>query len=215
MMYTRCIALLVFLVLAICESPEGCLPRGISLNGFQTKLYPYTNQDGTTLKILDYVSVGYAENPLYYTIAANSGYGFSWQNSTDIWYHGVGYDFVYGYNTTISNFTMEITGYYFAKLDGDYTISLSQIDDSAALFIGDGVAFACCNSSPIVGTAVPLLFTYDKVEVSSKVTLIGNTYYPIRIVYTNAAGTIGFFPYSLYHRSIRSTSGYIIWFCGF
>lgn len=57
-----------------------------------------------------------------------------------------GTDF-YGFYTSCTNFTMEITGYFLAKQTGTYKLNLPVIDDSVILQFGHGVAFDCCNQN--------------------------------------------------------------------
>ncbi|CAK7915503.1 flocculation protein Flo5p [[Candida] anglica] len=172
-------------------SPDGCVPRGEMSSGFQAKFYPYQLQDQFTMASLDYVSTGYTKNKLLHTIDSVEDINFSWK----LWYNpydgGIHKDYVYGYYTTITNFTMELTGYYHALEAGEYTFNLNKIDDSAAVFIGDGKAFDCCKDTPTVDPKDYSIFVYkvwqgEARSTSATVRLEADTYYPIRIVYTNA-----------------------------
>ena len=170
----------------------GCLPKGTTkTSGFTANFYPYTMGDSTTMSDLDYVLSGYKNNEIIASASGILDISFDWVNKTyplSMVPHTYN---LYGVPITITNFTVELTGYYYAATEGDYTFKLTQIDDSAAVFLGDGSAFDCCKTNPSVDPSDFMIYTYkiwggSKRDKEATVNLAADTYYPIRIVYTNA-----------------------------
>ncbi|SSD61959.1 uncharacterized protein SCODWIG_03720 [Saccharomycodes ludwigii] len=99
---------------------------------------------------------------------------------------------IFDYNTTFTNFTMELTGYFLAPQTGSYTFTLGYVDDSAGLLFGEN-AFGCCQQNDI--TASTTNFLVDAIKnwhvgiqnyAVAKITMNAGSYYPIRIVFSNA-----------------------------
>ncbi|GMM57030.1 hypothetical protein DAKH74_036460 [Maudiozyma humilis] len=106
---------------------------------------------------------------------------------------------VYGFNTYPTNFTVELTGYVLAPMNGYYTFSLSNVDDAAAISVGAGTAFTCCQQATSSGTGSgdggldvngikpPI---GDASSITADIYLAEGQYYPVKLVYTNI-GSIG------------------------
>ncbi|CCK72445.1 uncharacterized protein KNAG_0K00780 [Huiozyma naganishii CBS 8797] len=94
---------------------------------------------------------------------------------------------IYGFQTTVSNVTVELTGYLKAPQTGPYTMIFSNIDDVAYFFVGSDTAFGCCNQdgdlSEVDGYTMGVMYPYAK-QVTFN--MVEGQYYPIRIVYSNA-----------------------------
>ncbi|CAK7917513.1 hypothetical protein CAAN3_21S00716 [[Candida] anglica] len=174
------------------HASRGCAPAGVGKGGFNVKIYPYKISDSKTMNDLEYVSYGYFNNKVLSTMNAVKDINFEWSNypEPDIGY-AVENNLYGGPPITITNFTMELTGYYHSVEAGDYTFQLSKIDDSAAVFIGDGIVFDCCKETPTIDPTDYQIFT-SKVwngktgNTKATVKFAADTYYPMRIVYTNA-----------------------------
>ena len=61
---------------------------------------------------------------------------------------------LFGFYTTPTNITLEMTGYFLPPQTGSYTFRFAKVDDSAILSVGGNVAFECCaqEQPPITST---------------------------------------------------------------
>ncbi|CAD6469106.1 CBK_G0016800.mRNA.1.CDS.1 [Saccharomyces cerevisiae] len=97
---------------------------------------------------------------------------------------------LFGFYTTPTNVTVEMTGYFLAPENGSYTFSFYTVDDSAILSIGGDNAFACCEQQQSSVTSTN--FTIDAVggndgsSSEGSVYLYAGYYYPMKIVFSNA-----------------------------
>ncbi|CAI4446053.1 BBL_G0016510.mRNA.1.CDS.1 [Saccharomyces cerevisiae] len=97
---------------------------------------------------------------------------------------------LFGFYTTPTNVTVEMTGYFLAPENGSYTFSFYTVDDSAILSIGGDNAFACCKQQQSSVTSTN--FTIDAVggndgsSSEGSVYLYAGYYYPMKIVFSNA-----------------------------
>ncbi|KAG0678849.1 hypothetical protein C6P43_000477 [Kluyveromyces marxianus] len=88
---------------------------------------------------------------------------------------------------TITNFSMLITGYFYAQKSGEYEFSLDYVDDLSYVNIGAGKAFDCCHKQISVTDPGPfdLSTIWPKTSDTATVTLFEGFYYPLRIFYIN------------------------------
>ncbi|CAD6622821.1 AMH_1a_G0016440.mRNA.1.CDS.1 [Saccharomyces cerevisiae] len=97
---------------------------------------------------------------------------------------------LFGFYTTPTNVTVEMTGYFLAPENGSYTFSFDTVDESAILSIGGDNAFACCEQQQSSVTSTN--FTIDAVggndgsSSEGSVYLYAGYYYPMKIVFSNA-----------------------------
>ena len=100
----------------------------------------------------------------------------------------------YNYNQpiTLTNFSMLITGYFYAQKSGSYEFML-DVDDLAYVNIGAGSAFDCCNREISVSDPGPfdLSAIWPASKKSATVNLSEGFYYPLRIFYINRQGIAG------------------------
>ncbi|KOG99772.1 uncharacterized protein DI49_1606, partial [Saccharomyces eubayanus] len=96
---------------------------------------------------------------------------------------------LFGFYTTPTNVTVEMTGYFLPPENGSYTFTFPRVDDSAILSVGGDAAFGCCEQqrSPVTSTD----FTVDGVGkqdeyVEGSVYMYAGYYYPMKIVFSNA-----------------------------
>ncbi|CAI4713409.1 CEI_1a_G0038830.mRNA.1.CDS.1 [Saccharomyces cerevisiae] len=100
---------------------------------------------------------------------------------------------LFGFYTTPTNVTVEMTGYFLPPKTGTYTFGFATVDDSAILSIGGNVAFECCKQEqpPITSTD----FTINGIkpwnadaptDIKGSTYMYAGYYYPIKIVYSNA-----------------------------
>ena len=100
----------------------------------------------------------------------------------------------YNYNQpiTLTNFSMLITGYFYAQKSGSYEFML-DVDDLAYVNIGAGSVFDCCNREISVSDPGPfdLSAIWPASKKSATVNLSEGFYYPLRIFYINRQGIAG------------------------
>lgn len=95
---------------------------------------------------------------------------------------------IYGTTIANSNFTLELTGYYYAPLTGLYTFTL-QGDDGASMQVGAGTD--CCGSvlDSVTGQfSIKSVFQAGVNPTTTVQQLTAGTYYPIKIVYFQIVG---------------------------
>ncbi|KOG98413.1 Flo10p DI49_3472, partial [Saccharomyces eubayanus] len=100
---------------------------------------------------------------------------------------------LFGFYTTPTNVTVEMTGYFLAPKTGSYTFGFGTVDDSAILSIGGNVAFDCCKQEqpPVTSTD----FTINGIKpwnadaptnIEGSVYMYAGYYYPMKVVFSNA-----------------------------
>ncbi|SMN20083.1 similar to Saccharomyces cerevisiae YHR211W FLO5 Lectin-like cell wall protein (flocculin) (Partial), partial [Maudiozyma saulgeensis] len=202
---------------------SSCLPTGPSTQGFSARFFPYrigstqatnnnlwvqglymtNNPIGTSNNIID---PNYSVRPCILgptTFTCPLSASLNWADSTHLRCNyqtcknadsdAVGNINMYGFMTTATNITVELSGYLYTTQTGNYSFSLNNVDDAASITVGAGVAFDCCAQSD---QHPSLMFYSDVVSikpsvgaamtVSSKIYLYAGNYYPVKIVYTNS-----------------------------
>ncbi|QID83225.1 flocculation protein flo5 [Saccharomyces pastorianus] len=184
--------------------------------------YKYTLKDSTTYSYPGYMAYGYAsgqklgsvggqtKTSIDYNIpcvsssgtfacpqgdATTTRRGWSCQRKACSNDQGVAYwsSDLFGFYTTPTNVTLEMTGYFLPPQTGTYTFSFATVDDSAVLSVGGDVAFECCaqEQPPITSTD----FTINGIKpwvgslppnIEGSVYMYANYYYPMKVVYSNA-----------------------------
>lgn len=96
----------------------------------------------------------------------------------------------YDQEITLTNFSMLITGYFYAEKTGEYKFNLDYIDDLSYLNIGAGKAFDCCQKEASVSNPSPfdLSVIWPYASNSATTNLLGGYYYPLRIFFINRQG---------------------------
>ncbi|CAI5011748.1 ATV_HP_G0151150.mRNA.1.CDS.1 [Saccharomyces cerevisiae] len=100
---------------------------------------------------------------------------------------------LFGFYTTPTNVTVEMTGYFLPPQTGSYIFKFATVDDSAILSVGGATAFDCCaqQQPPITSTN----FTINGIKpwggslppnVEGTVYMYAGFYYPMKVVYSNA-----------------------------
>lgn len=99
---------------------------------------------------------------------------------------------VLGLSTTVTNFTLELTGYIKVDVTGAYKFVINAADDVAGVAIGGGSAFDCCDSGLSKGVADPFFdangvkdWDYSPSPISADIYLHAGVYYPVRLMYAN------------------------------
>ncbi|GME77432.1 unnamed protein product [Ambrosiozyma monospora] len=167
--------------------PSACDFNLVKLSsGFKATFYDYELDSKSAVEVESFYESGYQTYGVLTSVSGVTDVTIDSQESSKGSIEGT----VYGQTVSISNFVVELTGYFRASTSGTYTFTLSNIDDGAGLFIGSA-AFDCCESGTgSTASGSPLVFTY-KPSDSSASTVSGSVYlesgslYPIKIVYVN------------------------------
>ncbi|KAJ1051706.1 hypothetical protein FZC28_6444g119 [Saccharomyces cerevisiae] len=216
------LVILAFLALINVASgaTEACLPAGQRKSGMNINFYQYSLKDSSTYSNAAYMAYGYASKTklgsvggqtdisIDYNIPCVSSSGTfpcpqedsygNWgckgmgacSNSQGIAYWSTD---LFGFYTTPTNVTLEMTGYFLPPQTGSYTFSFATVDDSAILSVGGSIAFECCaqEQPPITSTN----FTIDGIKpwqgslpdnITGTVYMYAGYYYPLKVVYSNA-----------------------------
>ncbi|GMM54361.1 hypothetical protein DAKH74_009770 [Maudiozyma humilis] len=214
--------LLTFLDGIVFSQKVPCAPHGDATQGFRARFFPgeLNNQKALQSRnflVQDYLrtsSIGEVDGiinpnfnirPCYIdpnkrTCPLNSDYyslGFDryfcgakiCENKATGVVHDVN---VLGFRTTVTNFTLELTGYIKVDVTGVYKFVINAADDVAGIAIGGGTAFDCCDTDVSSALTEPY-FDTDGVKnwgkyqspVSSNVYLYSGMYYPVRMMYAN------------------------------
>ena len=80
---------------------------------------------------------------------------------------------LFGFYTSPTNITVEMTGYFLPPESGDYTFTFGTADDSAVLSVGGEAAFRCCDQQSSVKSTS---FTVDGVGSMGGPTIEGSVY---------------------------------------
>ncbi|CAI4600025.1 ADI_G0029150.mRNA.1.CDS.1 [Saccharomyces cerevisiae] len=202
-------------------SMEACLPDGEKKNGMNINFYQYTLMDSSTYSNAAYMAYEYANEAklgsvggqttisINYDIPCVSDFGtFSCpqEDSSDEWGFMCNNEFcsnsqasaywssdLFGFYTTPTNVTVEMTAYFLPPQTGSYTFRFATVDDSAILSVGGNVAFECCaqEQPPITSTD----FTINGIKpwqgslpdnIGGTVYMYAGYYYPLKVVYSNA-----------------------------
>ncbi|CAI4526442.1 CPG_1a_G0025570.mRNA.1.CDS.1 [Saccharomyces cerevisiae] len=202
-------------------SMEACLPDGEKKNGMNINFYQYTLMDSSTYSNAAYMAYQYANEAklgsvggqttisINYDIPCVSDFGtFSCpqEDSSDEWGFMCNNEFcsnsqasaywssdLFGFYTTPTNVTVEMTAYFLPPQTGSYTFRFATVDDSAILSVGGNVAFECCaqEQPPITSTD----FTINGIKpwqgslpdnIGGTVYMYAGYYYPLKVVYSNA-----------------------------
>ncbi|VEU23250.1 DEKNAAC104369, partial [Brettanomyces naardenensis] len=95
---------------------------------------------------------------------------------------------IYGVLDHNGNFSLELSGYFFAQETGLYTFELTNIDDAALVWFGDGLS--CCDPSvtpdtdPVFGASWVSNGNINGAGIAYIYMVAGN-FYPVRIAYCN------------------------------
>ncbi|CAI4521983.1 CPA_1a_G0025610.mRNA.1.CDS.1 [Saccharomyces cerevisiae] len=201
-------------------STQACLPAGQRKNGMNVNFYKYALMDSTTYSYPQYMASGYASTQKLGSVSEQTDISINYDLSCVTWFgtfkcpqsdaygdwgcrgHGecsnsqsVSYwsTDLFGFYTTPTNITLEMTGYFYPQQTGSYTFRFATVDDSAILSVGGDVAFECCaqEQPPITSTD----FTINGIKpwqgslpdnIEGTVYMYAGYYYPIKVVYSNA-----------------------------
>lgn len=194
--------LISILSLACCThaltTPLACNPTGVKTQGFTAKFYEYPLQDFSTYRSIDYLTGGYKE--LYY-FGKKSGITDINISDNSV-YTSVVQGELYGFPVSISNFTIEFSGYYIPPITGLYRLNVGGADDSIAVMFGAGEAFTCCDPDGQGDGSYSLYYYlgYNYGIMNAEVYLTAGKAYPIKVVWSNLQT-----PYSLLFRMVYPT----------
>lgn len=215
------------------------IPNEHALNpGFVGKWFCYDINDESSYQSAEYMQYGYLQSEPYHiqdgitdiTVSTpippslngstdeenqseseSEGSNYLNKRSTEVYESAYG-DYFFGFNTTYTNLTIELSGLYLAPQDGDYQFKFTSYDNSAVMFFGAYDTQLCpsCAQDPEpvmllkreylddnYQTSIPFFLSCIDMQCSpdypGTVKLMAGQYYPIIIVYTNAhlQGSLG------------------------
>ncbi|CAI5188484.1 ANL_HP_G0134670.mRNA.1.CDS.1 [Saccharomyces cerevisiae] len=199
---------------------EACLPAGQRKSGMNINFYQYSLMDSSTYSNAAYMAYQYADKVKLGSVSGQTNISINYNlpcvttsgtyqcPQEDVYGNwgcrGKGMcsnsqasaywsSDLFGFYTTPTNVTVEMTGYFLPPQTGSYTFSFATVDDSAILSVGGNVAFECCaqEQPPIMSTD----FTINGIKpwdgslppnVEGTVYMYAGFYYPMKIVYSNA-----------------------------
>ncbi|CCK71802.1 uncharacterized protein KNAG_0I00100 [Huiozyma naganishii CBS 8797] len=193
--------------------PEACAVKGVASEGLTAKFYPFPFQKFSLVRTPKFYGHDYAvPSPIHelknivdpnFVIGAeciptDKSAPFICHNPTSHYCGSIECEpfqknspywttDIYGYNTTVSNITLELTGYLRAPETGVYNFHVDPADEAVYLYVGPGDAFNCCeqDSKPTVGATAALGLVFPK-SGETQFYLVEGNYYPIKLVYFNA-----------------------------
>ncbi|CAI4240857.1 BGP_1a_G0000770.mRNA.1.CDS.1 [Saccharomyces cerevisiae] len=199
---------------------EACLPAGQRKSGMNINFYQYSLKDSSTYSNAAYMAYQYADKVKLGSVSGQTDISINYNlpcvttsgtyqcpqedaygnwgcrgkgrcsNSQAVSYWSTD---LFGFYTTPTNITLEMTGYFLPPQTGSYTFSFATVDDSAILSVGGSIAFECCaqEQPPITSTN----FTINGIKpwhgtlpdnIAGTVYMYAGFYYPMKIVYSNA-----------------------------
>ncbi|CAI4247113.1 ADI_G0000990.mRNA.1.CDS.1 [Saccharomyces cerevisiae] len=199
---------------------EACLLAGQRKSGMNINFYQYSLKDSSTYSNAAYMAYGYASKTKLGSVGGQTDisidYNIPCVSSSDTFpcpqedsygnwgckgmgacsnSQGIAYwsTDLFGFYTTPTNVTLEMTGYFLPPQTGSYTFKFATVDDSAILSVGGATAFDCCaqQQPPITSTN----FTINGIKpwggslppnVEGTVYMYAGFYYPMKVVYSNA-----------------------------
>lgn len=161
---------------------SGCSSVFGSL-GYIAKFYPYAIGDEQTVYDISYYESGYQGVSSLGMVSNVLSIDFSWIENPDSTAPAQGS--IYGFSVTSTNFTVELTGYFLPGSLGTYTFEISNVNDGAAVFIGDGSAFQCGKLLSKRSTSGYIFATGPNGISQGTVELEAGIYYPVRLVFVN------------------------------
>ncbi|CAI5053885.1 ATV_HP_G0024030.mRNA.1.CDS.1 [Saccharomyces cerevisiae] len=220
--YCLLLAIVTLLGLAnvISATTAACLPANSRKNGMNVNFYQYSLMDSSTYSNAAYMAYQYADKVKLGSVSGQTDISINYNlpcvttsgtyqcpqedaygnwgcrgkgrcsNSQAVSYWSTD---LFGFYTTPTNITLEMTGYFLPPQTGSYTFSFATVDDSAILSVGGSIAFECCaqEQPPITSTN----FTINGIKpwhgslpdnIAGTVYMYAGFYYPMKIVYSNA-----------------------------
>ncbi|OBA14616.1 hypothetical protein METBIDRAFT_48200, partial [Metschnikowia bicuspidata var. bicuspidata NRRL YB-4993] len=179
-------------IVGIVSASAGCTPSMVGEKGFIANFYSYEFLGGKGWE-KDFFVSGY-KSDLLETVRCVESINFQYSNQPD---QKVLHQTIYGYSTTISNYSLELSGYFEAPETGLYRFRLAA-DNGASLQFGAGQT--CCNDasgSESGGFSFKTLGPRGgggstKVNVRDmSYSLVKGVYYPVKLVMFNWQGNNG------------------------
>ena len=144
-----------------CDLQTEVTSKGFSVSYYHYPMIPRANSPGCFDFDSTYQSVEYQHGG-YETFGGGKFGSSSGVTNLNFRYNGVcdtcckvtngslPANYNYQSQITLSNFSMLITGYFFAPKTGTYSFILNYVDDLAYVNIGAGNAFGCCDKEKTV-----------------------------------------------------------------
>ncbi|KAM9918938.1 hypothetical protein OXX59_008301 [Metschnikowia pulcherrima] len=179
-------------LVGVVSATSGCTPTAVGQSGFDGRFYSYGLNDLVGWD-KDFFSSLY-KTTLLHTVTGITDINFQYYdqpNAVPL------YDNLFGYYTTYSNYTLELSGFYKAPVSGTFNFRLAA-DNGASLQFGSGQS--CCDdaSESVTGDfSINTLGPYGgggntDINVNqASFSLTKGVYYPVKIVMFNWTGNTG------------------------
>ncbi|CAI6538794.1 AEL_HP2_G0023660.mRNA.1.CDS.1 [Saccharomyces cerevisiae] len=199
----HCIFLVILAFLELLNvasgSTQACLPVGPRKNGMNINFYEYTKCDITTYLDPEYMGYKYSDRKKLGSVSGKTYLSLYFTSYPYTFYcdpNTAPLGSLFGFYTTPTNVTLEMTGYFKPPQTGSYTFNFATAADSAILSVGGATAFECCaqEQPPITSTN----FTINGIKqwhgrlldnIAGTVYMYTGFYYPMKVVYSNACDT--------------------------
>lgn len=149
--------------------------------GALVRIYPYDDTNADNYKDINYLSSGYLSHQS--ETSATSVRDLSWDAGPEGDIAPYGISGMSDYFPS-HNFVMEISGYYRATQSGIYEVAMN-VEGSASLFMGSGLAFSCCQGMrPFESLTNPVATKgVGNLDVTTGLHFYAGVYYPFVLIY--------------------------------
>ncbi|GMM36643.1 hypothetical protein DASC09_039680 [Saccharomycopsis crataegensis] len=173
---------------AIHESSGCAFTSSATGNGFLARFYNYTLGAAYSKT---YLESGYATyGKSLGSVSGVTSVNFQYSGLTN----GPLTRTIYGKSITVTNFTLMLTGYFYASESGYYKFSLTNSDDAALFYAASASAFDCCGSTSLSSSAnlddVSIYTYYTGPNGYRQIYLEKGYFYPVRLAYLNMQGNL-------------------------
>lgn len=168
------------------ETQQCPITLGVPTDGLKARFYRYVyTEDTPNILDEDFLDHEYYMGDRYlgevdgvYDVSFNFFYG----TQTGVISQGQ----INGFNLTISNFSVEYTGWFVPETSGKYTFQIGQTDDGTLLEMYGTNEVICCDSVQTENFTLYSIQYYDNTTVhTGTMEMIAGESYPFRIVFFN------------------------------
>ncbi|EGA58433.1 Flo9p [Saccharomyces cerevisiae FostersB] len=124
----HCIFLVILAFLELLNvasgSTQACLPVGPRKNGMNINFYEYSLDDSTTYSDPQYMAYKYSDTKKLGSVSGQTHLSIYYDPNTGFWNTASWSSDLFGFYTTPTNVTVEMTGYFLPPQTGSYTFFL-------------------------------------------------------------------------------------------
>ncbi|GEQ67979.1 hypothetical protein JCM33374_g1645 [Metschnikowia sp. JCM 33374] len=162
---------------------QGCAPTQVVNNGFDVSFYKYPLFSNAFVADPEFYNGHYKDFGYLNTVTGVNKVNFNSASNNG----EVSNNTVYGYEITISNFTMAMGGYFLANQTGVHSFEVFA-DDGVDFQIGAGNS--CCGNAleDVTGETFKTVWPQSAI---TNLTLQAGVYYPMKLIFVNWNGPAG------------------------